>query len=103
MSKTQQERCERWRQLIGQQERSGLAVRAFCEQHRVSEPSFYQWRQRLAAQHPVKFALVETNRSASATAAGVEIILGGGERLRIAPGADAATLRLALSVLREPR
>jgi len=50
----------------------------------------------------VKFALVETNGSEPA-AAGVEVILTTGERLRIAPGADAATVRLALAVLREPR
>ena len=35
--------------------------------------------------------------------AAVEVILTSGERLRIAPGMDAATLRLVLSVLREPR
>jgi len=70
--------------------------------HRVSEHSFYQRRKRLAEQLPVKFALVETNGSEPA-AAGVEVILTTGERLRIAPGADAATVRLALAVLREPR
>jgi hypothetical protein len=31
------------------------------------------------------------------------VILTSGERLRIAPGVEAATLRLVLSVLREPR
>jgi len=50
----------------------------------------------------VKFALVETNRSAPA-AAGVEVILTTGELLRIVPGTDAATVRLALNILREPR
>jgi transposase-like protein len=102
MSKTQQERREFWRQLLAQQEQNGVTVRAFCQQHQVSEYSFYQWRKRLAEQLPVKFALVETNRSVAA-AAGVEVILTTGERLRIASGADAATVRLALSVLREPR
>jgi len=41
-------------------------------------------------------------RTTSAVAA-VEVILASGERLRIAPGIEAATLRLVLSVLREPR
>ena len=59
-------------------------------------------RKRLAEQLPVKFALVETNRSAPA-AAGVEVILTTGELLRIVPGTDAATVRLALNILREPR
>lgn len=51
----------------------------------------------------MKFALVETNRSAPAGVAAVEVILASGERLRIAPGVDAATLRLVLNVLREAR
>ncbi len=51
----------------------------------------------------MKFALVETHRGAPAAVATVEVILASGERLRIAPGIEAATLRLVLSVLREPR
>ena len=49
----------------------------------------------------MKFALVETSQSASAVVAMLEVILPSGERLRIVPGA--ATLRVVLSVLREPR
>jgi transposase-like protein len=103
MRKAQEERRRYWRQRIAQQEQSGQSVRAFCQQHGTSEPSFYQWRKRLAEQLPMKFALVETSRGAPAAAVGVELMLTTGERLRIAPGADAATLRLVLSVLREPR
>ncbi len=50
----------------------------------------------------MKFALVETG-PAAVHAEAVELILTSGERLRITPGVDAATLRLVLSVLREPR
>jgi hypothetical protein len=103
MSKAQQARRDFWRQLIAQQEQSGLSVRAFCQQHRSSEHSFYQWRKRLAAYLPVKFALVETHGSAPASMGVLELILSSGERLRIAPGCDATTLRVVLSVLREPR
>ena len=78
-------------------------MRALCREHEASEHSFYQWRKRLAAQLPVKFALVETNRAARVHAEAVELILTSGERLRIAPGVDAAMLRLVLSILREPR
>jgi hypothetical protein len=103
MSKTQAARLEFWRQLIAAQQQSGMSVRAFCQQCRTSEYSFYHWRKRLAEQLPMKFALVETSRSAPAAVAAVEVILASGERLRIAPGMEAATLRLVLSVLREPR
>ena len=77
-----------------------MSVRAFCQQRRTSEYSFYHWRKRLREQLPMKFALVESSRSAPAA---VEVILASGERLQIAPGVEAATLRLVLSVLREPR
>src|SRR5487761_2150571 len=103
MSRTQEERRQVWRRLIAQYQQSGLSVRAFCQQHRTSEHSFYQWRKRLREQLPMKFALVEANRAAPIAVAAVELILPSGERLRIAPGVDAATLRLVLSVLREPR
>lgn len=51
----------------------------------------------------MKFALVETSQNASIAVAVLEVILNSGERLRIVPGIDAATLRLVLNVLREPR
>jgi hypothetical protein len=51
----------------------------------------------------MKFALVETSQTATATVAVLEVILSSGERLRIVPGIDAATLRLVLSILHEPR
>ena len=78
-------------------------MRAFCQQHRTSEASFYQWRKRLGEGLPMKFALVETNRSAPAAVAAMEVMLARGERLRFAPGIEAATLRLVLNVLRESR
>ena len=104
MSRTQEERRQFWRGLIAQYEQSGVSVRAFCKQHRTNEQSFYQWRKRLREQLPMKFALVEAaSRSAPAAVAAVEVILVSGERLRIGPGIEAATLRLVLGVLREPR
>lgn len=96
-------RREFWRELIAKQQQSGASVRAVCHQHGVSEYSFYQWRKRLAHQLPVKFALVETGQATRVQAEAVEVILISGERLRITAGVDAATLRLVLSILREPR
>jgi transposase-like protein len=102
MSKTQA-RLDFWRQLVAKQQLSGISVRIFCRQHRTSEYSFYHWRKRLREQLPMKFALVETHRAAPPAVAAVEIMLTTGERVRIVPGIDAATLRLVLNVLREPR
>ena len=101
MTKTKEARREFWRQLIAKQQQSGVSVRALCQEQGLSEYSFYQWRKRLSQQLPVKFALVETDQAARLHAEGVEVILTSGERLRITPGVDAATLRLVLTVLRQ--
>ena len=74
---------------------------AFCRQHGFSDQSFYNWRKRLAEDEPVRFALVEANSSGTDRHAPLELILASGDRLRIAPGADAVTLRAVLNVLRE--
>lgn len=100
-------RRELWRQRIAWQKTSGKTVRTFCREQRVSEYSFYWWRRELrGAEQPVRFALVETT---AASAEGMprphqaqpqlELVLNGGERLRMP--ADAATLRLVFGVLRE--
>lgn len=41
-------RERQWRGRIRQQGRSGLSVRAFCEQHKLPETAFYFWRRELA-------------------------------------------------------
>ncbi len=35
---------QQWRRWIGQWQHSGLTIRAFCERHHLSQPSFYAWR-----------------------------------------------------------
>jgi hypothetical protein len=92
---------KKWQELIRQQQQSKLSVSAFCRQHGFSDQSFYNWRKRLAADEPVRFALVEANPSGSDRFAPLELILASGDRLRVAPGTDAATLRAVLTVLRE--
>jgi Transposase len=92
---------KKWQELIRQQEQSKLSVSAFCRQHGFSDQSFYNWRKRLAAAQPVRFALVDANSSGADRFAPLELILACGDRLRIAPGTDAATLRAVLNVLRE--
>jgi Transposase len=94
---------KKWQELIRQQEQSKLSVSAFCRQHGFSDQSFYNWRRRLAASQPVRFALVDANPSGADLLAPLELILASGDRLRIAPGTDATTLRSVLNVLRERR
>ena len=75
-----------------------MTVQAFCVQRGVTEASFYGWRKQLRASAAVSFALVTPNESRPAS---MELVLASGERIQVAPGADAATLRMVLAVLRE--
>ncbi len=92
---------KKWAGLIRQQEQSGTAVKVFCENRGINGPSFYSWRKRLGTTEPVRFALVEAGQPAAIGDAPVELIFSSGDRVRISPGTDAATLRTVLSVLRE--
>jgi hypothetical protein len=92
---------QKWTDLFRQHEQSGAAVKVFCRDRGVSEPSFYSWRKRLATNQPVRFALVESSGSVAKDHVPIELILASGDRLRITPGTDATTLRTVLNVLRE--
>jgi hypothetical protein len=94
-------REKRWAELIRQQGQSNVTVSAFCREQGVSDQSFYSWRKRLSGSESVRFALVEANAPVMRDSQAVELILASGERLRIGPGTDAATLRIVLNVLRE--
>ena len=96
-------RDEYWRERIAAQERSGLTVQQFCKEQGLNNPSFYYWRKRLRQQAPVRFALVETDRTPQKVSAehSLELVLATGDRLRIGVGVSAATLRVVLEALRK--
>jgi transposase-like protein len=95
-------RAERWARWIAEQVAGGESIRAFCRRHGVRENSFYWWRRRLHDNHGGRFAVVETHASpvGASMETALELVLANGERLRIARGVDAATLRLALDTIR---
>ncbi len=65
----------------------------------LHEHSFYGWRQRLRAEAPVSFALVKAGQSgAEGSAQSLDLVLKGGERLRIP--LEESALRLVLRVVR---
>ena len=100
----QAKRRKFWVDLIARHQQSGKTVEAFCQENGVGGPSFYAWRKRLAEKsQPMAFALVETPAVRQQRCEPVELILSSGDRLQIGPGADTATLRLVLSILREAR
>jgi hypothetical protein len=95
-------RADEWRARIAEQGRSGLSIKQFCRERGLSLWSFYTWRKRLQEAGSVRFALVErgTVGPEGAAEARVELVLPGGERLRIGSGVDGATLRTVLEALR---
>lgn len=95
-------RDEYWREKIAAQERSGLSVQQFCKEQGLNNPSFYYWRKRLRQQTPVRFALIETGGAPQPVPYEhcLELVLPGGERLRIGAGVNAAALRTVLEALR---
>lgn len=103
------EKTRFWRKAVHDAARSGLSIREFCRQRKLHESQFYWWQRNLAAKPAPRtkqpdgaasFALV--SGEAGAPDAGIELVLGGGHRLRIARGVDEATLRSVLAALGEP-
>jgi hypothetical protein len=97
---------QHWRRLIQLWKSSGLTVRAFCARHHITQPSFYAWRRELQARDAATVFVpvqVETNdqlfRPTSVHA--IEVVLAGGQCVRVTPGFDPATLRQLLAVLQE--
>lgn len=100
---------QRWLDLVTRWQRSGLTVREFCRQQRLSEPSFYVWRRRLrprgrlSAHGNAAPAFVKvTVAAAPAAHPALEVLLAGGRVLRVPTGFDPVALRQLLRLLEEP-
>ncbi len=103
------EKVRLWRTTIREAARSGVSVREFCRRRKLPESQFYWWQRRLSlvrhspkgrsqrATRPTSFALVSEEPGGSD--AGIELVLAGGRRLRIARGVDEATLRAVLAAV----
>lgn len=107
------EKEQYWRKTIREAARSGMSVRSYCQQHRLSESQFH-WRQRKleekrgqgkpgrkCAAAQASFALVGDDPEGMD--AGIELILGNGHRLRIRKGIDETTLRAVLAAMEPER
>ena len=102
------EKARFWRSAIREAARSGVSIREFCRRRKLKECQFYWWQHRLSMSRrsaeaerkrqtrgPASFALVREEPGAND--AGIELVLAGGRRLRIARGVDEATLRVVLA------
>lgn len=100
-----------WRDAVRRWDRSKRTVREFCSERGLSEASFYAWRRiiaerdrraKLAATEPDELPTFVPLRVTPAQAPpALEVVVGSGRIVRVAPGFDAATLRSLLAVLEE--
>ena len=103
-----------WERTIRQWRGEGsTSVRAFCRRRGVTESAFYFWRRRLGEESSAAaapsgrtdptFVPVHVVGSGALSVGGViEVVFPCGTVLRAEPGADGATLREVLAVLRAP-
>ena len=96
MSRARRSR-DAWREIIAQQQASGLTVAAFCRRAQLSAVSFFAWRRKL--RDAVTFAEVKLVPPAALEASGVELHLPAGRRIVVRPGFDRQTLLELLAAL----
>ena len=96
----------KWRSLVSEQEASGQSIAAFCRARELRESLFYYWKRRLkqAATPPfvevqVAKAALRPRHSPSAQGSTIEVRLGNGRSLMVAPEFDARHLRALLAVV----
>jgi len=98
-----------WLDLVQRWQRSNLSVRAFCERHQLSEPSFYSWRRVLrerglideSVQAPAAAFVKLMVDAEPAAGSAIELVVGR-RVLRVRPGFDADVLLELVRVLEEP-
>ncbi|HSW67242.1 MAG TPA: hypothetical protein VLH16_01540 [Bacteroidales bacterium] len=89
---------------------TGLSVRQFCANEKLTEASFYTWRKKLECSNnnenkqdkpkPSEPEFIEVTIPQNNSAA-VELVLSSGSTLKIPVGVDAKTLMTIISVLHQ--
>lgn len=102
-----------WREAIGEQQRGGESVRAFCRKRRLREASFYRWRREIRRRDgknpskrdalPVLAPVVVVDRPLGESAAAIEIALRDGTTVRVPPGSTREQLGMVLAALEPTR
>jgi hypothetical protein len=86
-----------WSERLKRFARWDGTVAEFCDAERVSVPSFYQWKRKLAApETPRTFIPVQLASATSAASTTVEIELPNGTRIRL-PASDRQLLTAAIT------
>lgn len=101
--------ADRWRELIRQQQDSGLSIARFCDRHCVAVSTFFFWRRKLEdLAGPTFVELTPVVESAGSvlrvsgneSRSPIELQLRCGTIVRVREGFDGATLRQVVEALR---
>ena len=102
----QPEKQVKWRNLIAEQKESGQSAAAFCRTRGLREALFYYWKKQLQEVARPQFVEVQVAKpdlsqrhSGAALGTTIEVRLGNGRSLMVAPEFDAGHLRALLAVL----
>jgi transposase-like protein len=103
---SQPEKQVKWRRLIAEQKESGQSAAAFCRARGVREALFYYWKKQLQEVARSQFVEVQVaqpelrqRHSRAAQGTTIEVRLGNGRSLMVAPEFNAGHLRALLAVL----
>ena len=102
---SQAEKQVKWRNLIAEQKESGQSAAAFCRTRGVREALFYYWKKQLQEVATSQFVEVQvakpdlSQRHSRTLATTIEVRLGNGRSLMVAPEFNADHLRALLAVL----
>jgi hypothetical protein len=99
-----EERTAHWREIIEQQEASGMSGATFCREHSINLSRFYHWRRRLRHDRLGGFLELTSDPPSprpGLTTAGVLIHMNGDVCIELAPDFDSVTLQRAVHVLRD--
>ena len=91
------QRREYWQDIFARHAASGLSIKTFCEQEKVSYQGFFDYKRRLRdtpiqSQEKITFAPVTVVPHPSATSSGIEIVLSGDRRVIVRGSVDRQTL-----------
>jgi transposase-like protein len=103
---SQPEKQVKWRSLIAEQKESGQSAAAFCRTRGLREALFYYWKKQLQEAARSQFVEVQVTKpevrqrhSRGALGSAIEVRLGNGRSLMVAPDFNAGHLRALLAVL----
>ena len=93
-----------WRRRLARHAKSGQSVRAWCRGHGVKEASFHWWRRELARRdaeaQASSFVPVHVTDDPSPEGGGqIEIVLAGGQHVRVTGAVNREILTQVLDVL----